>query len=77
MASEAKVTKMGFWSMHCVPKDWTDEQVVSFAEKEYPCGTTNGWQIRRQGDKALAGCDERVQCEGKGREDRVYLMLDV
>ncbi len=73
--SEAQVTKTGPLDMQvCVPADWTDEQVKEFADTENLCGAQNGWQIRRQGDKALAGADERVKCEG--REGFVHVMLD-
>ena len=58
----------------CVPEIWTDEQVIDFAEENNPCGTTNGWSIRKQGDKALAGDNERVTCEID--EDHVHIMLD-
>ena len=58
----------------CVPSSWDDEAVRDFAEKERPCGTTNGWEIRRQGSKYLAGCDERVQCQD--RPDFVHIVLD-
>jgi hypothetical protein len=55
MMSQATVTRQGVSDMQvCVPGDWTDAQVIAFAEREYPCGTQNGWQIRRQGDPALA-----------------------
>lgn len=52
----------------CVPANWTDEQVLSFAEKEYPSGT-RGWHIRRQ-----AGDHERVQCDQD--PEMVHIMLD-
>ena len=69
------VTKRGILSMQvCVPDDWDDDQAVEFANKENPAGTTGGWCIRRQGDKALAGDDERVKCTG--REGYVHIMLD-
>ncbi|MCK4825783.1 hypothetical protein KA005_59090 [bacterium] len=58
----------------CVPKDWTDQQVIEFVEKENPCGTTGGWQIRKQGDRLLAGADERVVCNQY--KDNVHIMLD-
>lgn len=71
----AEVTKHGLLDMQvCVPKNWTDEQVREFAETKYPCGTENGWFIRRTGDKALNGDDERVTCES--RADHVHIMLD-
>lgn len=59
----ATVTRIGALDMQvCVPKDWTDDQVVFFANNQNPCGTSNGWFIRRQGDPALNGANERVQC---------------
>ena len=71
---KAEVLKFGLGAMQvCVPKDWTDEQAVTFAEKEYPCGT-NGWQIRREGDKMLKGDPERQQC--LERKDFIHIMLD-
>ncbi len=26
----------------CVPEDWSEDQIIAFAEKEYPCGTEQG-----------------------------------
>jgi hypothetical protein len=71
----AQVTRAGMLDMQvCVPADWNDEQVRTFAEAEYPCGTTNGWQIRREGDEALGGSPERVSC-GE-RTGFVHVVLD-
>jgi len=73
--SNPEVTKHGALDMQvCVPYFWSDEQVKQFAEAEYPCGTQNGWHIRRTGDPALLGLPERVECEG--RPDFVHIMLD-
>lgn len=73
----AEVTKRGILDMQvCVPEDWKDSQVVDFAEQENPCGTTNGWFIRRQGSKFLGGSDERVPCEDKTRPNNIHIMLD-
>jgi hypothetical protein len=47
---------------------------VKFAEQEYPCGTTNGWQVRKEGDKSLAGQPERVECANDSK--KVHIMLD-
>ena len=58
----------------CVPVDWTDKQVLDFAGRENPCGTENGWLIRRHGDPGLAGADERVPCAGQA--GHVHIMLD-
>lgn len=72
---DPQVTRYGFGSMQaCVPADWTDEQVKAFADTANPSGMDNGWFVRKQGDEALAGADERVKCEG--REGAVHIMLD-
>lgn len=71
----AEVTRLTALSMQvCVPEDWTDAQAADFAESEYPCGTEHGWQMRKQGDYALAGADERVTCSA--RPGRVHIMFD-
>ena len=59
----------------CVPRLWTDSQVVAFAEKDNPSGSSHGWQIRREGDAMLGGADERVQCPD--RLMCVHVTLDV
>lgn len=72
---DAEVTRMGIFDMQvCVPKEWTDLEVEIFAEYSYPCGTQAGWRIRKQGDKMLAGDNERVQCESHSH--RCHIMLD-
>lgn len=58
----------------CIPKTWTDEQVREFAERENSCGTTGGWQIRREGSKYLSGAPERMQCEDAPKN--CHIMLD-
>jgi len=58
----------------CVPKSWDDDQVTSFANTENPCGTSNGWNIRKAGSEVLRGADERVQCSND--DQRVHIMLD-
>lgn len=75
MNDDPQVTRLGVLDMQvCVPADWTDEQVIRFAEEKYPAGTTAGWQIRREGDKHLAGDPERAQCHE--RPGCVHIMLD-
>lgn len=72
---EATVTKRGALDMQvCVPAGWSDERIKAFADRENPCGTELGWQIRRQGDKALAVANERVQCASL--PTNVHIMLD-
>ncbi len=58
----------------CVPVDFTDEQVIEFAQVENPCGTREGWQIRRKDDPLLSGCAERVTCDE--RANFVHIVLD-
>jgi hypothetical protein len=75
MAETAMVTKAGVLDMQvCVPTEWADEKVREFAERNYPCGTTNGWHIRREGDRLLSGSAERVDCGV--RSGFVHIMLD-
>lgn len=72
---QPEVTMYGVLDMQvCVPYGWTDEQVLEFAEREFPCGTKCGWFIRRQDDPALAGARERVWCTK--RDGFVHVMLD-
>lgn len=69
------VTRHGLLDMQvCVPKDWTDEQVKAFADRENMCGTENGWSIRKQGDELLDGADERVECGND--KNYCHIMLD-
>lgn len=58
----------------CVPATWTDAEVVAWAGATQPCGTRNGWQIRRQGDPALNGDPERQPCAE--RLGFVHVVLD-
>jgi hypothetical protein len=75
MAELAMVTRTGALDMQvCVPESWTDERVKEFADRENLCGTQHGWHIRRQGDEALLGKDERVPCSS--RKGFVHVMLD-
>ncbi len=70
-----QVTRIGLLDMQvCVPSEWTDSEVLTFAEASNPCGTSGGWAIRRAGDKALAGAMERVPCQK--RDGAVHIMLD-
>ena len=71
----AQITRMCAFDMQvCVPADWGDDQIKNFADLNNPCGTVNGWFIRKEGDKALAGAPERVRCAV--RSGYVHVMLD-
>lgn len=75
MKQKPEVTRVGVLDMQvCVPEDWSDAQVLEFAEAANPCGTDAGWVIRRQGSEYLQGDDERVSC--LERSGFVHLMLD-
>jgi len=72
--SSAQVVRTSFLSMQvCIPNEWTDSEIIYFAEKENPCGTTNGWFIRTE-KKLLENDPSRNPCsEIKGF---VHVMLD-
>lgn len=71
----AEVTRKGGLDMQvCVPADWTDDEAMTFAEQQYPCGTQHGWQIRRKGDPNLRGAPERAPCHS--RTGHVHITLD-
>ena len=73
--NKPQVTHVGILDMQvCVPADWTDEQALSFAEHQYPCGTTAGWQIRREAHELLTGSHKRVECNR--RSGFVHITLD-
>lgn len=73
--TEAMITYTGLLDMQvCVPKDWTDEQVLSFAETNNHCGTSHGWSIRKEGSQYLSGAPERVQCDELS--NNVHIILD-
>lgn len=60
----AQVTRRGFLDMQvCVPVNMTDDEVIAFAEQEYPAGTKAGWQIRRQADYTIPNQLERAPCD--------------
>ncbi len=71
------ITRRGVLGMQvCVPGAFTNKEVERFANGHNPSGTSNGWTIRKQGDRALAGCDERVPCEDASRSGCFHIMLD-
>lgn len=71
----ATVTSLRLASMQvCVPSQFTDAEVEAFANGQHPTGIESKWQIRREGDPALKGDPERVQCAAL--DDHVHIMLD-
>lgn len=72
---EAEVTHTGILDMQvCVPWAWVDGEVEAFAERKNPCGTTHGWQIRKDGNPRLDGDPERVDCAS--RPGFAHVMLE-
>lgn len=59
----------------CVPKEWTDAEVLEYVEKEFPSGTQNGWFIRGPGHELLNGAPYRVPCSD--RSGCTHIMLEV
>lgn len=51
-------------TMHvCVSDEWTNDQILAFAEGRNPCGTPNGWSIYTDGpDPERVACADRVGC---------------
>lgn len=75
MSEQPQITFHSLLSLQvCVPSEWDDEQVGHFAEKQMPCGTSLGWQIRRGGDPLLGDYPERNPCAE--RAGFVHIMLD-
>lgn len=71
---KAEIIRHSFLSVQaCVPSDWTDEQVIAFAETDTPCGTEQGWYICKQGCEALGGMPERNLCSEN--DGFVHLLL--
>lgn len=71
-----EVARIGVLNMQvCVPDDWTDEQILEFAESRNPAGGHMQWEIRQQGSKFLIGADARVACQDK--TNFVHVTLDV
>jgi hypothetical protein len=71
----AQVTRYGVLDMQvCCPSEWTDEQIVEFANSENPAGTQSGWCITKAGDSVLQGANERVSCIG-GPDNSIHVML--
>lgn len=70
-----EITQMNLFAMQvCVPKTFTDQEVLDFAEETSPCGTTQGWAIRKGCDVASNGYPERNPCDK--RDGCVHIVLD-
>jgi hypothetical protein len=71
-----EVVRIGFLDMQvCVPEEWTDEQIIAFAESKNPCGTGLGWTVRTD-EALLAGCPARNPCSKSTRKGFVHVTLD-
>ncbi len=71
----AQITQRGALTCQaCIPRGWLDEQAKAFVDKENLCGTTHGWQLRKEGSPYLAGAPERQPCSTL--PDFVHVMFD-
>ena len=72
---QAEVTRVSFLAIQvCVPEEWDDAQIIAFAEQKNPCGTENGWTVRKEGSQWLGGDPARNPCAE--RESFVHVVLD-
>lgn len=72
--NEATLLRIGVLGIEvCVPKNWTDEQVLEFVKADKMCVSKTGFEIVREGDKSLKGEPERRQC--KIHKKNVHIML--
>ncbi len=75
LVKEPELVREGVFDIQvCVPSDWTDGEVLVFANMKVPCGTSGGWFIRKEGSSLLAGDPERMPCDDK--RDFVHITLD-
>lgn len=73
--TKPEVTTKGVFDMQvCVPEEWTDEQILEFAEKKFPTGIKAKWFIRKL-EEVLDGDLERQPCDDN--KNYVHIMLDV
>ncbi len=56
----------------CVPKSWTDEKIIAYAEKVNACQAPGGWFIRKE--SFVDGEPQFTTCVTK--EDFVHITLD-
>lgn len=70
---EPSIIRAGLLTIQCcVPKEYTDQQIVDYVEKRNPCGTTGGWHVRKEGNRF--GSPERVECAKDNAN--VHVLLD-
>lgn len=73
----ATILQMGVLAVAvCVPKDWTEKQIIAFAEREYPCGTSAGWNIRREARAQELRSDQHERQPCDELPDHVHMVLD-
>ncbi len=73
--TQPQVTRTGLATIQvCVPSEWTDEQILSFANNASMTGLDHGWSIVREGSELLKSCPERNQCEE--RRGFVHVLLE-
>jgi hypothetical protein len=78
LIDQATILRIGLDTMRiCVPKDWTEEQILAWAKAQEPMTIRDSefpsWKICRNGCAALAGTEERIVCEAS--PDHVHHLL--
>jgi len=74
IAQEASILRNSVFIVQvCVPKDWTDQEVIDFTERECPNRGTFNWSIVRTGDRLLDDNPRRVNCAEN--ENFVHMVL--
>lgn len=72
---KAEIIKIGLFGMQlCVPKDWTEIEIIESIENTHACGTTGGWRIVKDGSGLLGDDPARVQCAEKS--DFVHVLVE-
>lgn len=69
MANPTVLNQNVFSLQLCVPKDWSNDQILKWVETVNPCGTKAGWQIVNEPDRK--GNPARNPCA-----DMIYLVVE-
>lgn len=51
----------------CGSSEWTESEILAYAEEHRPAGTSRGWALVSEGDSRLGGSRQRTPCPDTGR----------
>ncbi len=61
-----QIMRMGIFGVNvCVPEAMSDAEIVAFVEKQYPCGTMNGWFVCEEGHDCLNHTPAVLPCDSR------------